>query len=182
MGGKRGHGTLRLQLRGSHGAVLFFQLSSALSLLPLDPLALLQREHLFVFDSQLASLKLKMVQNFNHGGGLFGRREVGESQTTENAIVEVVVEGVGKWQVHIRHQLNQLLLFHGKRNIFDDNGGWNQLIVGFLAAGRRWHLRARERPRTKTTERTGKTGLLVEPCLIVRSVHLLELTSQDTSR
>jgi hypothetical protein len=51
--------------------VLFFELPAALSLLSLNTLAFLEREHLFVFNPQLASLEFKMIQNLDHRGGLF---------------------------------------------------------------------------------------------------------------
>ena len=128
--GKRGHGCLGLQSLGCHRAVLLLELSATLTLLSFDSLALGRREHLFVLNSQLSALELKVVHSVDDGGRLIGRGEVGESQSTENAIVEMVVEGVGERKAHISHQLNQLLFLDGKWNVLDDDSGRNELLVG----------------------------------------------------
>lgn len=70
-----------------------------------------------------------MVQIVNHHLSLVGRCEIGKSQSTEDAVIEVIVEGVWKGKIHVRHQLHQLLLFHGKGDVLDDDGGRDEVVV-----------------------------------------------------
>ena len=104
-------------------------MASTLPLLPFDPFALLQRQHLLVLDSQLPALQFKVIEHLDHGRRLLRRGEIGEGQTPENAIVKVVVESVGQRKVQLGHQLHQLFLLDGKRNVLDDDGGRDQFVV-----------------------------------------------------
>lgn len=110
--------------------MLFLELTTALTLLSFNSLALGGGEHLLVLDSQLPALEFKVVHSINDSGGLVGRSEVGESQSAENTIVEVVVESVGKRKTHVSHQLDQLLLLDGERNVLDNNSGRDELFIG----------------------------------------------------
>jgi hypothetical protein len=109
--------------------MLFLQLSTLLPLLPLNFLPFKNREHLLVLDSQLPSLELHMVHRLDDYRSLFGGSEVCKCQSPENSAVEVVVEGVGKGEVHLCHELHELLLLDGKGDVLDDNGGRDELIV-----------------------------------------------------
>ena len=109
--------------------MLLLELAASLALLALDALAFLQRQHLLVLDTQLAALELKVIEVFDHDGGLLGRGEIGKGQASEDAVIEVVVEGVRQRQTHFRHQLHQLLLLHRERDVFDDDGGRDELVV-----------------------------------------------------
>lgn len=133
MGRERSHGTLRVKLRGAHGPVLFLQLSPTLPFFPLDPLALLRREHLLVLNPKFPALKFKVVEHLDHRGGLFGGGEVCKRQAPKDAIVEMVVERVGKREAQFGHQLHQLFLLDGKRDVLDDDGGQDQVIVRVLS-------------------------------------------------
>lgn len=121
-----------LQLRCCHGPVLLLELTAALSLLALNPLPFLQRKHLFILHTQLPALKLKVVQHLNHRRSLFRRGEVCKGQTSENAIVKMIVECVRKRQVHVRHQLHQLFLLHGKGDVLDHDRRRDQFILAIL--------------------------------------------------
>ena len=110
--------------------MLFLELTTALTLLSFNSLALGGGEHLLVLDSQLPALEFKVVHSINDSGGLVGRSKVGESQSAENTIVEVVVESVGKRKTHVSHQLDQLLLLDGERNVLDNNSGRDELFIG----------------------------------------------------
>jgi len=123
------HGALGLQLGSGQRAVLLFELAPTFPLFPFDPFTFLERQHLLILDPQFAALEFKVVEDFDDGGRFLGRGEVGEGQTTENTIVKVVIEGVGQWQVQLGHQLHQLFFLDGERNVFDDDGGWDQFIV-----------------------------------------------------
>jgi len=112
-----------------HWSMLFLQLSTLLPLLPLYFLPLKNREHLLVLDSQLPSLELHMVHRLDDYRSLFGRSEVCKCQPPENSAIEVVVEGVGKREVHLCHELHELLLLDSKGDVLDDNGGRDELVV-----------------------------------------------------
>lgn len=112
-----------------HGTtVLFFELATSLTLLSLNTFALGLGEHLLVLDTQLATVDIHAVHGFNDYSSVFGRLEVGESETAEDAIVKVVIEGVGLRQVHLEHDGSEGLLADSERDILDDNSGRNKLI------------------------------------------------------
>ena len=149
--GKRGHGSLGLQSLGGHRTVLLLELTATLTLFSFNPLALSCREHLLILDSQLSALEFKVVHGVDDSGSLVGRGEVGESQSTENTVVEMVVEGVGKGETHVSHQLDQLLLLDGKRNVLDDDSGGDELLIGL-----RSKLIRSDRRSTKNTSTEAK--------------------------
>lgn len=173
MRSQRGHGTLGLQLSGSDGPVLLLQLATPFALLPLDAFAFLKREHFLVLDPQFATLKFKVVQNLDHGGRLLGRGEVGESQAPKYAVVKVVVERVGQRQVQLGHQLHQLFLLDSERDVLNDDGGGDQLIVTLRGPGGLGaHCATLEGARTEVGEGTGNARLLVEPSLSIVVRHI----------
>lgn len=148
--------------------MLFFQLSSPLSLFPLDTLTLLEGKHLLVFHPQLPSVQFKMIQRLNHRSGLFGRGKIRKRQSTEDPVVEVIVEGVGERKVHVRHQRYQLLFLDSKWDVLNHNGRGNQFIFGFL-----YHIcfsaqvRSCQWDRSQAREVIWNGGLLIKPCLRV---------------
>ena len=128
---ERRHGQLIVQLALRQWSMLFFQLTAALSLLSLDTFSLYQRQHLLVLDAELSPAQLVVVERVDDHSRLFCRCEVCKGQAAEDAIVEMVVEGVGQREIQLGHQLDQLLFLHGEGNIFDDNGGGDQFIIHF---------------------------------------------------
>ena len=139
---------LILELGATHGPVLLLELPTPLPLLSLDALPLLQRQHFLVLDAELTSLQLVVVEGLDDLCRLLRRREVGECQTPENAIIEVVVEGVWKWEVQVIHHIHQLLLLDCERDVLDyDRRGnklvlrvWRHVLVGphWLMVHHRW--------------------------------------------
>ena len=71
-----------------------------------------------------------MVQVVDYCGCLLRRREIGEGQASENTVVEVVVKCIWQRQVHVRHQLYELLFLGRKRDVLDDDGGRNEFLIG----------------------------------------------------
>lgn len=69
-----------------------------------------------------------MVHDIDDLLGLLGGGEVGKGQAPEDTVVEVVIERVGKGEVHVGHDLDELLLLDGEGNVLDDDGGWDKLI------------------------------------------------------
>jgi hypothetical protein len=112
--------------------VLLLELATALPLLTLDSLSLSERQHLLVLDPQLSPMQLKMIHGVYDLRRLLGCSEVGESQTSEDSIVEVVIEGVWERQPQISHQLHQLFLLHCERNVLDNNGGRDQFFIDIM--------------------------------------------------
>lgn len=112
--------------------MLLLELSPSFPLFSFDPLALLERKHLLVFDPQLPTLELKVVEHLDDRGGLLGRREVCKGKTPEDAIVKVVVEGIRERQVHLGHELHQLLLLHRERDVLDHDRSRDQLVFRLL--------------------------------------------------
>lgn len=74
-------------------------------------------------------MQFKVVHVFYHLRCLLGRREVGKGEPSKDAIVEVIIEGVGQGQAQIGHELHELLLLHGERDILNDNGRRDELFV-----------------------------------------------------
>ena len=135
----RGQGAERL-LRletATERAVLLLELAAALTLLALDALAFGDRQHLLVLDAQLAAVQLEVVHRVDDGGRLLGGGEVGKGQASEDAVVKVVVEGIGQRQAQVSHELHQLLLLDGEGDVLDDDGGGDELLVdvGVAVAG-----------------------------------------------
>lgn len=128
VGGERAERGLRVQL-SSQRAVLLLELAAALTLLTLDSLALGEGQHLLVLDAQLPAVELEVVHGLDDGGRLLGGGEVGKGQAPEDAVVEVVVEGIGQGQAEVGHELDQLLLLDGEGDVLDDDGGGDQLLV-----------------------------------------------------
>ena len=168
-------GLLCLQ-RSSHGAVLFFELPSALTLLTLDPFPLGQGQHLFVFDAELPAVELEVVHGLDDLGCLLGSGEVCESKTPEDAIVEVVVEGIGQGKAKLSHEGDELFLLDGEGNVLDDDGGGDELLIHVLGELVLLHLRVEQRVGVAVAQATqgegGKTLGLIEPSLAIVSTWL----------
>ena len=127
------HGRLRVQ---GNGLVLFLQLAALLPLLALNALSFVFREHLLVLHPQLSALNLVTIELLDDGLGVQGALEVGEGETTENAVIEVVVEGIRLGKAKIGHNLGKHLFPHVERDILDDNGGRNKVAserLGIMA-------------------------------------------------
>lgn len=114
--------------------MLLLELSTTFTLLALDALALGQGQHLLVLDPQFATAELHMIECVDNGLRLLRRCEVGERQATEHTVVEVVVERIWKWQIHVDHKLNKLLFLHGEWDILDNNSGRYQFVVVIISA------------------------------------------------
>ena len=108
--------------------MLLFQLTSALALLPFDSLTLSRGKHLLVLDPQLPSIQLEVIHGIDDGGRLVGVGEVGKSQTTKDAIVEVVVKRVWLWEVQRGHDALEDLLAALKLDVLNDDGCGDQLL------------------------------------------------------
>ena len=162
---ERRHGRLRVQLVRRHRAVLFLELASALTLLALDALPFRSWQHLLVLDPQLPAVELKVVHVVNDSRRLVCVGEVGESQATENTVVEVVVESIWERQSHVGHDRNELFLLDGKRNVLDDDGSRDELLVNLRVVRVLAHLRSTETTETHEVVVGHGRLLLVEPGL-----------------
>ena len=118
--------------------MLLFKLTTAFTLLALDTFSLLQWEHLLVLDSKFATTKLHVVQSADDLVGFGGRCEVGKRKTPKDSIIKMIVKGIGQRQVHVNHQLHELLLLDGERDILDNNGSRNELFVIVLCVWATW--------------------------------------------
>lgn len=127
---------LRKATKGLNGAllvkhrspVLLLELTTALSLFTFDSLSLSFGEHLLVFNTQFATVDIHSVHGFNYHASVLGGLEVGESQATENTVIEVVVEGIWLGKVHLEHDGSQGLLANCKGNVLDNNSSGNELV------------------------------------------------------
>lgn len=123
-------------------AMLLFQLSPTLPLLPLNALPFSFWEHLLILDAQFPTVDLKAIHGFYYETGIFGRLEVGKGEPAEDAPIEVIVEGIRLGQMEIRHQLSQSLFPDGEGDVLDNDGGGDELIgitslrVGAASIGR----------------------------------------------
>ena len=117
--------------------MLFLKLATLLSLVSLDSLPLLSRKHLLVFHPELPTLELHVIHRVDNMSCLLGIGEVCKRKTSKDAIVEVVIKGVGKRELHFRHQSNELLLLDRERNVLDNNSGWDKLLPFEPPGGRR---------------------------------------------
>src|SRR2546421_9342173 len=118
-----------MQLRSTHRPVLLLQLAAPLSLFSLNALSFRKWKHLLVLDPQLPALQFEMIQVINDSRSLLSGGEVRKRQTSEDAIVEVVIKGVRKRQVEFCHELNKLFLLYRKRDILDYDGRRNKLLI-----------------------------------------------------
>ena len=77
-------------------------------------------------------MQFKVVHRVYDRGSFLCCGEVGKSQTPENTIVKVIVEGIRERQAQVGHDLYQLLLLHCKWDVFDYNGRRDKLLVNFM--------------------------------------------------
>lgn len=70
---------------------------------------------------------------FNDGCGLIGRCKIGERETTEYTVVEMVIEGIWQRKIHLCHEIDQLLLLHRKGDILDYDCSRYKLLVKICA-------------------------------------------------
>lgn len=162
---ERRHGGLRVQLGRRHRAVLFLKLASALTLLAFNALPFRSWQHFLVFDPKLPAVEFKVVHVVDDGRRLVCVGEVGESQATEDPVIEVVVESIGEWQSHISHDRDELFLLDGKRNVLDDDGGRNKFLVDLGVVRILAHLRSTETSETHEVVAGHGRLLLVKPGL-----------------
>ena len=109
--------------------MLLLELAALLSFISLDSFSLLSRQHLFVFNPQLSTLKLHVIHRVDNMSRLFGVGEVCKGKTSEHAIVEVIIERIREWQLHLRHEGDQLLFLDSERYIFDNNSCRDELFA-----------------------------------------------------
>ena len=169
----RRHRWLAVDLIVHHRAMLLLELTASFALLPLNPLTLLQRQHLLVLHPQLATLKLKMIQMLDDRRRFVRRREIGKCEAPKYAVIEVVVERIRQRQAHLRHEFHQLLLFHRERYVFDDDCGRDELlirIVGKIIRTNRLTSQWGRADSTKWTACRMQLVLLVKPGLHHESV------------
>ncbi len=57
--------------------------------------------------------------------------KIRQGQSAEDTIIEVIVEGVWKWEVHVDDQLDKLFLLDSKRNVLNHNCSRDQFIIVF---------------------------------------------------
>lgn len=69
------------------------------------------------------------VHGLDDNSSVLGRLEVGKCKTSENAIVEMVVEGIGLGKVEFQHDGSQRFLSNCKWNVLDNDGGRDQLVT-----------------------------------------------------
>lgn len=122
-------GDLTVKLVLCNGSMLFLELASSFPLFPLNALSFCKRKHLLVFDSELSAAQLHVVQSLDDLLSLIGTREVGEGQSAEDTIIEVVIESIWQRQVHVDHQFNKLLLLDSEGNVLDHDGCRNKFII-----------------------------------------------------
>jgi hypothetical protein len=70
-----------------------------------------------------------MIHGLNDNRRLFRGREIRECEAAEDAVVEVVVEGVGEGEVHLGHDFGELLALDREGDVLDDDGGWDELFA-----------------------------------------------------
>lgn len=109
--------------------MLLLKLAAPFSLLTFDPLALGFRQHLLVLHPEFSAMDVHPVHGFDDDSGIFGGLEIRKGETSEDTIVEVVVEGIGLGEIHVQHDGRQGLLADSKRDVFDDNGGGDELVA-----------------------------------------------------
>ena len=112
--------------------MLLLQLPSSLTLLALDPFSFMQREHLLELDAELPAGDIAMIEpiddldRFSVGG------EIGKRKAPEDSVVKMIVERVRQGELHTSHEVDQLLLFHCKRDVLDDDGRRDQLVLAIM--------------------------------------------------
>lgn len=60
-----------------------------------------------------------MIEDVDDCGCFFGAGEVSEGEAAEDAVVEVVVEGVWEGEGEVGHEGDELFFFHGEGDVFD---------------------------------------------------------------
>jgi len=117
--------------------MLLLKLTTLLSLVSLDSFPLLSWEHLFVFNPQFSTLELHVIHRTDDMSCLLGVGEVCKGKTSEDAVVEVVIESVGKRKLHFRHESDKLLLLNGEGYVLDNDSGRDKLLAFESPRGRR---------------------------------------------
>ena len=85
-------------------------------------------------------MELEVVHCIDDGRSIFGVRKVCKSQSTEDTIIEMVIEGIWQRKTHVSHDTHELFLLYRERNILDDDRSWNEVILLFRANGIGTHL------------------------------------------
>ena len=124
-------------LAGRNRLMLLLKLATLLSLVSLDPFPLFSWEHLLVFHPELPTLELHMVHSVDNMSCLLGVGEICKGKTSEDAVVEVVIESIRKRKLHFRHELDELLFLDGKGYVLDNDSGRNKLLAFEPPRGRR---------------------------------------------
>ncbi len=123
------------QILASDTSVLLFKLSTTFTLFSLNSLALSKRKHLLVLNAKLAATDLPTVKVVDNSASLLRGSEVGKSQTPKNAIVKMVVKRIRNREVQTSKNIQKLLFFYSKGNVFDNNRGGNKIFLN-RAGGR----------------------------------------------
>jgi hypothetical protein len=135
------HRGLRMEwicnLPGRDRLMLLLKLTTLLSLVSLDSFPFLGWEHLLVFNPELPTLELHMIHSVDNMSRLLWVSEICKGKTSEDAVVEVVIESIRKRQLHFRHESNKLLLLDCERYVFDNDSGRDELFAFEPPRGRR---------------------------------------------
>jgi len=102
-------------------------------LFALDPLLFTSLQDLLVLDTKLATGDVVAIQSNDDGISLVGVTEVGKSESSEDTIIVMVVEGIRQRSLETLDDGQEGLFLHRERNILDHDGGRDDLIVDQLA-------------------------------------------------
>jgi len=116
--------------------MLFLKLTALLSLVSFDPLSLLRREHLLIFNSQLSTLELHVIHRIDDVSRLLRVGEVCKGKASEDAVIEMIIECIREGQLHVRHELHKLLFLDGERYVLDNDSCRDKLFPFEPARGR----------------------------------------------
>lgn len=109
--------------------MLLLKLASFFTFFALNTVTLDKREHFLVLNAKLAPSNFTAVEVGNNSRCLLRGGEISKSQSSENSIVKMIVESVRNRKPQCSQYLQQLLLFNGKRDVFDNNSRGNQLFL-----------------------------------------------------
>lgn len=147
--------------------MLLFELSPTLPFLALNAIAFSLRQHLLVLDTELSSVEVEVVHGVNDLGSFIGSGKVCKCESTEDTIVEMVVESVWQRQVHIGHDLHELFFLNRKGDVLDDDCSRDQVLVTVLVVvitAHRGHAHVGA-AKVRKAIRVGHLRYLVEPAL-----------------
>lgn len=124
----------------SRAAMLLLKLTTLLPFLSLDAFTLVLGKHFLVFHAQLATLDIEAIHAVDDELGVGSALEVGECESTEDTLIKVVVKRVWLGQMHLDHDGCEVLLADVERDVFDDDGGGDEIVDVFARVGHGTHL------------------------------------------